>query len=326
MDYTHKTDEELIQALETSGRTPPVALIRAFLKRQEALTPALLLMFAEGAKDEWSDEADARWYRAVHAGRLLIAYREERALPLFEQLYASRDEADQHFIEWFETDLAHYGATAVPAMKRVVNLDTGGDYHYGRALAVSVLSIIALQHPAEREGVLTFFRSLLPPLAADGDLLLPEDGEADETWGDVAVALLDLRDEVSRPQVEALLANNRINPMMLSWVSYQEEMVANTPPYDADFSFDILKLYQPDPYQRNQSSTENRRDLLRDQGFLPPTPEAKPFSNRLTTMFNKQVLALPSQKIGRNDPCPCGSGQKYKKCHGKKGAPPLPNG
>jgi preprotein translocase subunit SecA len=22
-------------------------------------------------------------------------------------------------------------------------------------------------------------------------------------------------------------------------------------------------------------------------------------------------------KIGRNDPCPCGSGKKYKSCHGK---------
>ncbi|MDP2910182.1 MAG: SEC-C metal-binding domain-containing protein [bacterium] len=21
--------------------------------------------------------------------------------------------------------------------------------------------------------------------------------------------------------------------------------------------------------------------------------------------------------MGRNDPCPCGSGKKYKKCHGK---------
>ena len=24
-----------------------------------------------------------------------------------------------------------------------------------------------------------------------------------------------------------------------------------------------------------------------------------------------------SQKIGRNDPCPCGSGKKYKQCCGK---------
>jgi len=30
-----------------------------------------------------------------------------------------------------------------------------------------------------------------------------------------------------------------------------------------------------------------------------------------------------SSKIGRNDPCPCGSGKKYKKCHGMPGAPPL---
>jgi len=22
------------------------------------------------------------------------------------------------------------------------------------------------------------------------------------------------------------------------------------------------------------------------------------------------------QKVGRNEPCPCGSGKKYKKCHG----------
>ena len=26
-------------------------------------------------------------------------------------------------------------------------------------------------------------------------------------------------------------------------------------------------------------------------------------------------------KVGRNDPCPCGSGKKYKKCHGKETSP-----
>ena len=25
------------------------------------------------------------------------------------------------------------------------------------------------------------------------------------------------------------------------------------------------------------------------------------------------------EKVGRNDPCPCGSGKKYKKCHGQEG-------
>ncbi|GAI78519.1 unnamed protein product [marine sediment metagenome] len=35
--------------------------------------------------------------------------------------------------------------------------------------------------------------------------------------------------------------------------------------------------------------------------------------------FAKQQprISSPPGKIGRNDPCPCGSGKKFKKCHGK---------
>jgi preprotein translocase subunit SecA len=30
-----------------------------------------------------------------------------------------------------------------------------------------------------------------------------------------------------------------------------------------------------------------------------------------------QPVVRHTQKVGRNDPCPCGSGKKYKHCHGK---------
>jgi preprotein translocase subunit SecA len=30
----------------------------------------------------------------------------------------------------------------------------------------------------------------------------------------------------------------------------------------------------------------------------------------------RQVVASDRDKIGRNDPCWCGSGKKFKKCHG----------
>jgi preprotein translocase subunit SecA len=30
-----------------------------------------------------------------------------------------------------------------------------------------------------------------------------------------------------------------------------------------------------------------------------------------------QPFVRSSQKVGRNDPCPCGSGKKFKQCHGK---------
>ena len=29
-----------------------------------------------------------------------------------------------------------------------------------------------------------------------------------------------------------------------------------------------------------------------------------------------QTIKRTQPKVGRNDPCPCGSGKKYKKCHG----------
>ena len=33
--------------------------------------------------------------------------------------------------------------------------------------------------------------------------------------------------------------------------------------------------------------------------------------------FNRSKIVVKGEKIGRNDPCPCGSGLKYKKCCGK---------
>jgi preprotein translocase subunit SecA len=36
----------------------------------------------------------------------------------------------------------------------------------------------------------------------------------------------------------------------------------------------------------------------------------------------KPQQVIRKEKIGRNDPCPCGSGKKYKKCHGAAGPPP----
>ena len=36
-----------------------------------------------------------------------------------------------------------------------------------------------------------------------------------------------------------------------------------------------------------------------------------------TAVAEKQAPVKVGPKIGRNDPCPCGSGKKYKHCHGK---------
>jgi len=32
---------------------------------------------------------------------------------------------------------------------------------------------------------------------------------------------------------------------------------------------------------------------------------------------SEQTFVRQQPKVGRNEPCPCGSGKKYKQCHGK---------
>ncbi len=44
--------------------------------------------------------------------------------------------------------------------------------------------------------------------------------------------------------------------------------------------------------------------------------EALQFVGGDSTSSNKQQPIVKGTKVGRNDPCPCGSGKKYKKCHG----------
>jgi preprotein translocase subunit SecA len=46
----------------------------------------------------------------------------------------------------------------------------------------------------------------------------------------------------------------------------------------------------------------------------------QPKQQQMITNKNSEEISQPTKssgKVGRNDPCPCGSGKKYKKCHGK---------
>ena len=64
------------------------------------------------------------------------------------------------------------------------------------------------------------------------------------------------------------------------------------------------------PSQPSEEEVGSHSDLAVDprqalpSGLAAPKPTAQPF-----------IRATP--KVGRNEPCPCGSGRKYKHCHGK---------
>ncbi len=48
-----------------------------------------------------------------------------------------------------------------------------------------------------------------------------------------------------------------------------------------------------------------------------PQDEARAAAEGVSRQARQETVRRTADKIGRNDPCPCGSGKKYKHCHGK---------
>ncbi len=80
---------------------------------------------------------------------------------------------------------------------------------------------------------------------------------------------------------------------------------------------------QPQGQQRQQRLTYSAPAKTSDQAAAPPQPGPAPTSTGSGQSLpaaaapSYETVRRDSEKVGRNDPCPCGSGKKYKKCHGQ---------
>jgi preprotein translocase subunit SecA len=54
-----------------------------------------------------------------------------------------------------------------------------------------------------------------------------------------------------------------------------------------------------------------------------PKAQVTTSSAKSVQQLKKKQVVRTGEKVGRNAPCPCGSGKKYKRCHGAVGAEPL---
>ncbi|MGL5150769.1 MAG: SEC-C metal-binding domain-containing protein, partial [Clostridium sp.] len=73
------------------------------------------------------------------------------------------------------------------------------------------------------------------------------------------------------------------------------------------------KIKDIEEFIKRISKARNHTRMWVNRGFTP---------NELYTLHGGlkvnelEVACEGSEKVGRNDPCPCGSGKKYKKCCG----------
>ena len=77
-----------------------------------------------------------------------------------------------------------------------------------------------------------------------------------------------------------------------------------------------LQLQMPPPIPErvpDESEFQFRHESF--EGFGEAEPVAEP--DAAAVAEDRKPFVRADRKVGRNDPCPCGSGKKYKHCHGK---------
>lgn len=142
----------------------------------------------------------------------------------------------------------------------------------------------------------------------------------DEAWKEHLRAMDDLRTSVQNAtyeqkdplviyKVEAFnlfsQLNNEINKNIVSFLSHSGLPIEQTGPVQIregrQQKTDMSKLRQ----RKEEMLAAGGGERIEAPDYYDPSEQAR----------QEPIVAAP--KIGRNDPCPCGSGKKYKQCHGK---------
>jgi preprotein translocase subunit SecA len=80
------------------------------------------------------------------------------------------------------------------------------------------------------------------------------------------------------------------------------------------------RLHQPEPAMAGAAARPAPRNLSFNDPAATPTAFARTAQPREAeggADAKVQTVRREGKKVGRNDACPCGSGKKYKKCHGR---------
>ncbi|HYN87370.1 MAG TPA: SEC-C metal-binding domain-containing protein [Ardenticatenaceae bacterium] len=273
---------DLLDALAAAGQEVDPDLLDEIVA-QAAKDTELVPELARIATDEellWADGDDPVVWAPYHAIELLGRLRAvETAEALLPLLNMDDDWIPAHLTDEV---FPAFGPDVIPLLVGRM-AERKGDVS-GRVNVLDSLRKLGQQYPAERERIVEALAGALNPNHA---------AREDDLWfhGWVIAALMDLDAREAWPTIEAAFRAGAV-----------DETVAG----DLE---DVRKALRPDlPPIVDVEEPATRFDELRGLGLaLAPEWEAprRPVS--------KEYI------VGRNDPCPCGSGKKFKQCHGKAG-------
>ena len=277
----------------------PVEAIRAADANRQAVLPVFMAeierYLAANADDRTKPNPLFFIFHLLGAWREKSTYR-----PLTRLLGCPSDQIDGVLGDAI-TSTSHLVMAAVfdgdPQPLYDVILDPAGD-EYIRARMCEALAMVTLRGEMPREEVMRFLFSCYSDLKPEHDCFVWNGWQS-------AIAMLGLGELKSL--VERAFERGSIDR---SWLAFEH------------FVQDLKHAIEHRgalPYSEDREYTlfgDTIEELSRWYGFSPKYEEDKKRRVRTAAKQELQMVAAvsPFKGVGRNDPCPCGSGKKFKKC------------
>lgn len=242
-------------------------------------------------------------FEAIHALLLLGELGAEESLPVVLEMMQEGEDYFDYYSRDFYTEDAW-----IPLMKISINqldllaeyLRIPDTYIYFRSTVIDVLHQIVYHFPEKKDKVFKIYKDYLEFLI-DAEY---EDKDIDIDFNGLLVSdLVDLQLIEFLPQIKKIYKKGYV---ALN-VSGSYESVAQ----------DIKNPDYPYGKREIKSNTElyDFYRYLNERNNHPSHPMSdKEFGKLLAKQFKGESVVREQKKIGRNEPCPCGSGKKFKKC------------
>ena len=178
----------------------------------------------------------------------------------------------------------------------------------------------------------TFNQEYFGPNRVDLELIKQKDeNEIADYLNEIALKILDEKRETCPPEVfEEVLKTIILRILDSNWTHHIDDMdgLRQGISFQSYGQQNPLQLYQSEGFKKfeammNKIKVEVLKYLMRVQIRQNIKRDEEATSNLATNAPDNALKAKPkvkeeNKKIGRNDPCPCGSGKKYKNCCGLK--------
>jgi hypothetical protein len=291
--------EIALKALEHARHPFPEEAIHWAMAHPAEITRPLLESLREPPARIMRRESS--WFLNVFAMYLLAQFREKAAFEPIIDFQAAITGAEEALTEGVVTQgLGRILASLYPgddlAIRRLIEDPEINEWV--RGAAVGVYPSLLASGQTTRSEVVAYFRYLL-----DAGL----ERESSHVWGALALACGEIHPDGLVPSLESVYAADLIDSFYYSREDLRTDSEL-TPEQALEKAF----------AHRTPLTEDAVRELSWWACFQPPRAKPGPVRD---TPSSPAVRAMPKSgtrtrgpKIGRNDPCPCGSGNKYKKC------------